>query len=124
MTERLTPPENKAKAEKHIELKEMSHQEAADILFWSFYYSQGMPNLQAQLLYAISEKHTEIIAPQDEDFVLAELPRYKKFLGSKSHKEVSGSGLAAETQQKIEKIKEKLKLSQEDAYIYYNVEDE
>lgn len=67
MSEKLEPLGKNSVIRDSFETTELSPEQGAEILYWSFFYSQGNKDLQMQIFAYIARKHPEWkISPQEE----------------------------------------------------------
>gem|GEM_PF-5115913 len=111
--------EQSARPAENLEPREISKQEVSDMLFWSFYFSQGRSELQNDFVHLAGQNHPEMLLPNDDTFILPDLQRYKKFLEpGATHTRLIPQESASDL---IRAIQEEHGLSIADAHIYNQI---
>jgi hypothetical protein len=108
--EKLELQQNAAAIQKeHVEQKELTQKEALDILYFSFYYSQGDEDLQTYLFRYIAEKHPELRAPETS-LDVDQTRQFFRFVNSPAHehgtRRTNDSNVGLEIEKKYREMKD------------------
>lgn len=95
------PTSHKERLEKRETSREMTKHEAVELAFWSFYYSQGNPGLQKNILESIARQNEDLRFPDfssNHEFGELAFPLFKKFLDRGIHSYRLDSAVSKELQ--------------------------